>query len=100
MQAEVLRNLLRTRPFRPFVIHLPKCRRIEVINHEFAMLSPDGRTLLVYEANHYFNMIDVSHVASVEVGAELLNSGEGVPQQPISPDLLVDQDVKREEVNE
>jgi hypothetical protein len=68
MRHEELRKLLRAQPFRPLTIHLPEGRRVPIVHHDFAVLSPDGRTLLAYEPDNSFNMIDVMLIASVEVG--------------------------------
>jgi hypothetical protein len=68
MKRHELRDLLRAQPFRPFTIHLPEGRSVNVVHHDFALLSPDGRTLLAYGADNSFNMIDVVLIASVEVG--------------------------------
>ena len=67
MRQEELRKLLSAQPFRPFTIHLPEGRKVPVVHHDFAVLSPDGRTLLAYEPDNSFNMIDVMLIGSVEV---------------------------------
>lgn len=41
---------------------------MQVAHHDFALLSPDGRTLLAYGPDSSFNMIDVMLIASIEVG--------------------------------
>lgn len=68
MRIEEMRNLLRTQPFRPFTMHLPEGRTVAVVHHDFALLSPDGRTLVAYDANGAMNIIDVMLVSSVEIG--------------------------------
>lgn len=68
MHREELRNLMRAQPFRPFTIHLPEGRQVQVVHHDFALLSPDGRTLLAYGPDNSLNMIDVMLIASIEVG--------------------------------
>jgi hypothetical protein len=68
MHREQLRELMRGRPFRPFTIHLPERRLVEVVQHDFALLSPDGRTLVAYGPDQSFNIIDVMLIASIEVG--------------------------------
>jgi hypothetical protein len=67
MRAEEIRNLLRARPFVPFTIHLPEGRGVRVTRPDFALLSPNGRTLLAYEPDESFNMIDVLLVSSIAV---------------------------------
>ena len=68
MHREQLRGLMTAQPFRPFTVHLPEGRQVQVVHHDFALLSPDGRTLLAYGPDSSFNMIDVMLIASVEVG--------------------------------
>jgi hypothetical protein len=68
MRAEEIRRLMTSRPFRPFTIHLAEGRQVEVVHHDFALLSPDGRTLLAYGPDSSFNMIDVMLVASITSG--------------------------------
>ena len=68
MHRDKLRELIRSEPFRPFTIHLPEGRSVHIFHHDFAVMSPDGRTLLAFEADNSFNMIDVMLIASIEVG--------------------------------
>ena len=68
MHREQIREPMKSQPFRPFTIHLPKDRQVGVVRHDFALLSPDGRTLLAYGPDNSFNMIDVMLIARVEVG--------------------------------
>jgi hypothetical protein len=77
MRQEQVRELLRAQPFRPFTIHLPEGRTVQVVHHDFALLSPDGRTLLAYGPDSSFNMIDVMLIASIHVG--------GPPEGPTPP---------------
>jgi hypothetical protein len=78
MHREQIRELLRDQPFRSFTIHLPEGRQVNVVHHDFALLSPDGRTLLAYGPDSSFNMIDVMLIASIEVGP--LPSSPSPPQ--------------------
>jgi hypothetical protein len=68
MRHEELRKLLRAQPYRPFTIHLPDGSQVPVVHHDFAVLSPDGRTLLAYGPDSSFNMIDVMLIGSIDVG--------------------------------
>jgi hypothetical protein len=67
MRQEQLRELLRAQPFRPFTIHLPEGRTVQVVHHDFALLSPDGRTLFAYGPDSSFNLIDVMLIASIQI---------------------------------
>ncbi len=48
MTLDQLRNLLKTSPFRPFVIHLADGREFRVHHPDFLSISPTGRTIIVY----------------------------------------------------
>lgn len=69
MTVEQLRTLLRAQPFRPFVIHLADGREVEVLHQEFTILSPQGRTAIVYRPDESFEIIDIMLVTSLEVSA-------------------------------
>lgn len=69
MRHEQIRQLLRAQPFRPFTIHLPEGRTVEVFHYDFALLSPDGRTLVVSDREGVMNIIDVMLIASIYLGA-------------------------------
>jgi hypothetical protein len=69
MHHEELRKLLRAQPFQAFTIHLPEGRHVQVVHHDFAVLAPNGRTLLAYEPDSSFHMIDVLLISSIDVGA-------------------------------
>jgi hypothetical protein len=60
MHKEELRKLLREIPFRPFRVYTTDGTTIPVWNPDFAYLSPDGRTLFVYQKDYSFNMFDVA----------------------------------------
>jgi hypothetical protein len=68
MRHEQIRQLLTAQPFRPFTIFLPEGRIVEVFHHDFALLSPDGRTLVVSDRDGVMNIIDVMLITSVEIG--------------------------------
>ena len=68
MRAEQLRKLLTTQPFRPFTIHLPEGSSVPVVHHDFALLSPNGRTLVAYGVDDAADIIDVMLIASIQLG--------------------------------
>ena len=59
MRVEEVRRLLRANPFRPFTVYTPDGGGIPVWHQDFALLSPDGRTMTVYQRNSAFDIIDV-----------------------------------------
>lgn len=68
MRIEQLRKLLTAQPFRPFTIHLPEGRSVPVVHHDFALLSPDGRTLFAFGPDNAADIIDVMLIASIRLG--------------------------------
>lgn len=67
MTIEQVKQLYNAAPFRPFIIHLADGRRIPVKHREFMAASPSGRTIVVYEQDDSFNIIDLLLVTSLEV---------------------------------
>lgn len=59
MRLEEIRSVLRARPFRPFTMYTPDGGAIPVWHGDFALLSPDGRTMTVYQRDSSFNIVDV-----------------------------------------
>jgi hypothetical protein len=80
MRLDQLRGLLQARPFRPFTVHLPEGRTVDVVHHDFALLSPDGRTLLAYGPDSSLDIIDLMLITSIRLGPP----PEG-PNLPVSP---------------
>jgi hypothetical protein len=80
MTTERLRDLYRAQPFRPFVIHLADGREITVPHREFLALGPAGRTILVYQPDESFNIVDLLLVIDLEVKASATSqSGTSAP---------------------
>lgn len=59
MTINEFRNLLGAQPFRAFDIHLADGRSIPVKHREFALPSPSGRTVIVYQPDDSFDIIDL-----------------------------------------
>lgn len=75
MTIEQIQQAYDAEPFRPFVIHLADGRQIPVQHREFLASAPSGRTIIVYQQNDAFNVIDVLLVTDLEVQAN------GTPRQ-------------------
>jgi len=67
MTISEFRNLLGAQPFRGFTIHLADGRSIPVNHREFALPSPSGRTVIVYQPDDSFDIIDMLLVTSLTV---------------------------------
>jgi hypothetical protein len=70
MTVSEFRNLLGAQPFRAFAIHLADGRSIPVKHREFALPSPSGRTVIVYQPDDSFDIIDMSLVTSPTVNGK------------------------------
>jgi hypothetical protein len=69
MTADQLRALRNANPFRPFKIHLADGRSLPVRHRDFVSQSPGGRTIIVYESEEAFNLVDLVLVRALEVEA-------------------------------
>lgn len=68
MTTEQFRNLLKAEPFRGFTIHLADGRHVPVRHSEFVLISPSGRTAIIYQPDETFNIVDLLLVTDLEVG--------------------------------
>jgi hypothetical protein len=80
MTIEQVRNLLKAQPFQPFVIHLADGRQVSVYHQDFLMPSPSGRTVIVYQPDDSFNIIDTLLVTDLEVKANSTSRRKKRPQ--------------------
>jgi hypothetical protein len=69
MTIDQIRNLFQAHPFQPFVMHLADGRQIPVVHHDFIIAAPSGRTLIVYQPDDSFNIVDTLLVTDLEVKA-------------------------------
>jgi hypothetical protein len=77
MTTDQLRTLWKAEPFRPFVIHLADGRQLQVGHPEFLSRSPGGRTIILYQSDESFNIIDLLLVADLEVSSNGMASAGG-----------------------
>ena len=59
MRVEDVRGLLKANPFRAFTVYTSDGGAIPVWHPDFGLLSPDGRTLWVYQREYSCEMLDV-----------------------------------------
>jgi hypothetical protein len=64
-----LQQLWKASPFKPFTIHMADGRHVPVRHSEFLMPSPSGRSVIVYQPDDSFNIIDLLLVTDLEVSA-------------------------------
>jgi hypothetical protein len=67
MTIEQVRQSYNAAPFKPFIIHPADGRQIPVKHREFTAFSPSGRTIIVYQPDDVFNVIDLLLVTDLEV---------------------------------
>ena len=67
MTSEKLRDILTSKPFAPFVLHLADGRSLPVPHPEFMSLSPSGRVAHLFESDESSQFIDVMLITSVEL---------------------------------
>ena len=67
MTISEFHNILGAQPFRAFTINLADARSIPVNHREFVLPSPSGRTVIVYQPDDSFDIIDMLLVTSVTV---------------------------------
>ena len=68
MKPDEIRNLLRATPFRPFKIFMVSEKMFSIPHPEFALLTPPGRTLVIYNnEDEALELLDVALIARAEV---------------------------------
>ena len=65
MMADSIREALDASPFQPFVVRLANGREYKVKHPDYAMLSPTGRSMMVYTVGDRAAAIDLSMVTEV-----------------------------------
>lgn len=70
MTVEQFKKMQSIRPFQPFVIHLADGREFPVRHPEAANLSPSGRTVLVFNRDRIFEVLDMLLVTSLRPMSE------------------------------
>lgn len=66
MTIDQLRQFYDSQPFQPFVMHLADGREIPVRSREFMASAPSGRTVIVYQPDDSWNVVDLLLVTDLE----------------------------------
>lgn len=66
MTIEQIRSFYNAQPFQPFVIHLADGREIFVRSREFMASAPSGRTVIIYQPDDSWNVVDLLLVTDLE----------------------------------
>lgn len=66
MTIEQIKAAYADQPFRPFNIRLADGRAIRVHHREFVAPAPSGRTMIVYQPDDSWNVIDLLLITDLE----------------------------------
>ena len=67
MTTEQFRATMRLQPFRPFTIHMVDGRTFDVGHPDFIAQSPTGRTVIVFQTDESYSLLDLLLMSEVEV---------------------------------
>lgn len=67
MTTQQLRAAHRAAPFRPFTIHMADGRSIPAPHPDFLSISPSGRTVIIYEEDDSFSILDLLLMTEIEM---------------------------------
>ncbi len=67
MTTEQFRAMLHQGPFRPFNISMADGQSLEVAHRDFVAMSPAGRTVIVYQNDENFNVLDLPLISELQV---------------------------------
>jgi len=67
MTVEKFREVIETRPFRPFTICLADGTSVPVMSREFVAPSPSGRTVVVFQPDDRMSILDLLLVTKLVV---------------------------------
>jgi hypothetical protein len=65
MVADQIRENKHRRPFRPFFLQMDDGRCIPVVHHEWFMVSPLGRQVVVFQPDSLHDILDVTRIVGV-----------------------------------
>ena len=69
MTSEKLKATIRQQPFRPFTIRMVDGRSFSVTHPDFVMVSPTGRTAILFEPDDSYSVVDLMLMNELEVPA-------------------------------
>ncbi len=67
MTIQQLRAAHRAAPFRPFTIHMADGRTFHIPHPDFLSMSPSGRTVIVYQEDEEFSILDLLLMTEIEM---------------------------------
>ena len=69
LTIQQLRAAHRATPFRPFTLHMADGRSFHVPHPDFLSMSPSGRTVIIYEENDEFSILDLLLMSEIKMGS-------------------------------
>lgn len=69
MTSEQLKTTIRQQPFRPFTIRMVDGRSFTITHPDFVMVSPTGRTAILFEPDDSYRVVDLMLMNELEVPA-------------------------------
>ena len=74
MTSEQMRAAREAHPFRPFTLRMTDGRSFRIPHRDYVSVSPGGRTVIVYQADESFSILDLLLATELSV--------DPPPQQP------------------
>ena len=75
MSADELRKCIVASPFRAFTLNIADGRRIPVLGRDFVLMAPEkGRTVVVYQRNDDFDILDTMSITGLSFESAASNS--------------------------
>lgn len=69
MTIDQFRSTIRQQPFRPFKIRMADGRSFDVSHPDFLAQSPSGRTVIVFQPDESYSVLDLLLMTEIEVPA-------------------------------
>ena len=67
MTIQQLRAAQHATPYRPFTVHMADGRAFHVPHPDFLSMSPTGRTVIIYQENEEFSILDLLLMTEIQV---------------------------------
>lgn len=67
MTSEQFKATIRLQPFRPFTIRMADGRTFPVDHPDFIALSPSGRTVIIFQRDDSYSILDLLLISELEV---------------------------------
>lgn len=67
MTIQQLRAAHRATPFKPFTVHMADGQSFNVPHPDFLSMSPTGRTVIIYQEDENFSILDLLLMTEIEM---------------------------------